>query len=141
MNPHGFIAMLEASQKGKERSLNVDEMYRKQVYPDKCSPTCEHATCGYRIVENEGKICFMRLEQFKTPPQRMSNPLARIPNTQQRQIEEIVKKAFEPLEKRLREMEQTKIERNVTFNGKRMHLSHPLKYKETLRVDQNMNKN
>lgn len=118
---YGFMTMVEASQKGTERALSIEEEHRKHAYPEICSEDCPHKTCGYHTEANYGKPCFMRFEQYKTPPQPQSDPLARTPLL--RQIEEEVTKAFQPLEERLRKIEnrekQATIERSFAFNGKR----------------------
>lgn len=138
---NGFMAMVEASQKGKERSVNVDEAHREEAYPDICSEECTFITCGFRRQENYGKICEKKWEQYKTKEKGLPNPLARIPNTQ-RQVDEIVNRLMKPFLERLEKLETgTPIERHIQFNGKKMHLSGTLNTQGFLRVDRDRNKN
>lgn len=120
---------------------NVDETHRKQAYPDVCTPTCEHVTCGYRTVENEGRPCFMKFSQYKTKPNDLVEPFG-----MQRQIDEIVKKGFEQFEKRLRKIENEPehhaVQRSINVNGQKRHAYTPkLVFSETLRIDRDRNKN
>ena len=133
----GLKKMLEAIEKTKERSVSIDEQHRETDFPDVCMPDCNHITCGYRTLENKGRPCFMKFAQYKTPPNNLVDPFG-----MQRQIDEIVKKAFAPITRRLEKLETSKIERSFEFNGKRTHTYTPkLVFSEALRVDRNMNQN
>lgn len=112
---YGFRGMVEASQKGKERSAqqlnnppNIEELHREHTYPDICTPECEHITCPYRTEENRGRPCFMKWKQAET---KQKNTLPQtIPETSysekiERSIEKLVNKLLEPHEQRLRAIE------------------------------------
>lgn len=116
----GFRAMLEASQKGTERSM--EQQYRESEFPEICTPECKHRTCPYYRQENFGKACKMRLEQYKTP-KNVNLPI-------QRQIEKAIEKAFEPYENRLKRIEEyaQNYTKNRSFNGTDL----PIIYHETL---------
>ena len=126
-------AMLEAIERSASSELNnppdIDEEHRKTTYPEICSEDCPHRTCPYHTQENYGRPCFMRFEQYKTPPQHMPpsdrpTPYAKASLTQS--IEEAVKQAFRPIEQRLTALEnQAGYERHPelrSLNGKRIRL-------------------
>lgn len=135
-----FRQVVNRSAENLNHPPNVEEEHRKNAYPDICSEKCTFITCPYRRAENYGKMCEKKWQQYRTESQNMSNPLASIPNIKT-QIDQIVKRAFEPFNARLAKIETAKIERTFEFNGKRMHLPDALNTQGYLRVDQNKNRN
>jgi|GEM_PF-5128160 len=121
-----FLAMADASQ----RSVNPEEQHRENLFPEMCSPECEYITCGFRTEENKGRPCFMKWKQFKTPPQPLSDPLARAPIPLQTQIDQALKRAFRPLFARLEAIENQTVQRSID-NGQKYHLSSAYKLQIT----------
>lgn len=131
-----FRQVLERSASSElNNPTNIEEESRKRLFPQICSEECKYKTCGFHTQENYGKACQMQWQQYKTEKKVLPDPLAHI-ETQAR-IDKIVKKAFEPFEKRLREIENEPeyhaVQRSINFNGQKMHAC--------VRVDRDMNQN
>jgi phage head maturation protease len=60
-------------------TTNLQQHWRHQTFPEICSDSCPHVQCPYRREENFGKKCLQQLEQFKTAPTWLSDPLERVP--------------------------------------------------------------
>ncbi len=112
MTKTAFLDMVEASQKGTERStsaqelnnpIDIEEQHRESVYPDICTPECKHITCGYRTEENKGRPCFMKWQQYETP-------LPKVTQTIEEQVDPLslvnrIMKKLEPTFEKLRELD------------------------------------
>ena len=125
---------------GEERSvklgkpMNIEEEYRKNEFPQICSAECPHKTCGYHNQEHYGKPCEMQWAPKETKDKLLTHT---IPKTSYSEsitlmVENAVKKAFKPLEDRLKAIENTPdyhVTRSLTptLNGER------------IRVDRGMN--
>ena len=58
--------------------IDLEEIRRKNEYPEYCSAQCKHRTCGYYRTENFGKPCKMQFEQYRNKPSYLSDPLGQI---------------------------------------------------------------
>ena len=108
-----FRIVLDGLERTASQELNnpidIEEEWRKKEFPQICSKECKHTQCGYHNPDHYGQACEM---QWK-PKETEGKPLPHsVPSTSYsegytlaQQIEKAVKKAFKPIDDRLKAIE------------------------------------